>query len=71
MASVDEDQSDRRALTRTSLELPAYIWEQTREYLNANPEKRFRNMVMAGFRELGLQVDDADLVAERKRGPAG
>ena len=61
----------RRVLKGTSLELPAYVWEQARAYLNDKPDMRFRHMVMAGFRALGLEIDDEDLVAERKRGPAG
>ena len=61
----------RRVLKGTSLELPAYVWDQARAYLNDKPDMRFRHMVMAGFRALGLEIDDEDLVAERKRGPAG
>ncbi len=61
----------RRVLKATSLELPAYVWDQARAYLNDKPDMRFRHMVMAGFRALGLEIDDEDLVAERKRGPAG
>ncbi len=61
----------RRVLKGTSLELPAYVWDQARAYLNDKPDMRFRHMVMAGFRALGLEIDDEDLIAERKRGPAG
>lgn len=60
-----------KAVRKTSLELPEYVWEAAREYLNDKPDMRFRNMVMAGFRSLGLEIDDEDLIAERKRGPAG
>ena len=67
--SAPED--PRRVLKGTSLELPAYVWDQARAYLNDKPDMRFRHMVMAGFRALGLEIDDEDLIAERKRGPAG
>ena len=61
----------RRQLKGTSIELPAYVWEQVRVYLDEHPEQRIRHMVMAGFQALGLQIDPEDLVAERRRGPAG
>lgn len=60
-----------KAVKKTSLELPDYVWEAAREYLNDKPDMRFRNMVMAGFRALGLKIADEDLIAERKKGPAG
>lgn len=62
---------DRRKLRGTSIELPAYVWDQVRAYLDAHPEQRVRNMIMAGFQSLGLQIDPEDLVAERRRGPGG
>lgn len=62
---------DRRKLRGTSIELPAYVWDQVRTYLDAHPEQRVRHMVMAGFQALGLQIDPEDLVAERRRGPGG
>lgn len=69
-APADEAQ-DRRKLRGTSIELPAYVWDQVRTYLDAHPEQRVRHMIMAGFQALGLQIDPEDLVAERRRGPAG
>ena len=63
--------SDRRELKKTSLELPAYVWDQVRTYLDHHPEQRVRQMIMAGFEALGLQIDPEDLVAERRRGPGG
>ena len=62
---------DRRKLRGTSIELPAYVWDQIRAYLDTHPEMRVRHMVMAGFQALGLQIDPEDLVAERRRGPGG
>ena len=62
---------DRRELRKSSIELPAYVWDQVRTYLDAHPEQRVRHMVMAGFQALGLQIDPEDLVAERRRGPGG
>ena len=62
---------DRRKLRGTSIELPAYVWDQVRVYLDAHPEQRVRHMIMAGFQALGLDIDPEDLVAERRRGPAG
>ena len=66
-----EANPDRRKLRGTSIELPAYVWDQVRTYLDAHPEQRVRHMIMAGFQALGLQIDAEDLVAERRRGPAG
>lgn len=60
-----------KPLRYTSLGLPDYVWDATKEYLDKHPDMRFRNMVMAGFRELGIKIEDDDLIAERKRGPAG
>ena len=62
---------DRRALKKTSLELPQYVWDQVRTYLDDHPEQRVRQMIMSGFEKLGLQIDPEDLVAERRRGPGG
>ncbi len=62
---------DRRKLRGTSIELPAYVWDQVKAYLDAHPDQRVRHMIMAGFEALGLQIDPEDLVAERRRGPAG
>ena len=62
---------DRRKLRGTSIELPAYVWDQVRTYLDAHPEQRVRHMIMAGFQALGLQIDPEDLIAERRRGPGG
>ena len=62
---------DRRKLRSTNIELPVYVWDQVRTYLDVHPEQRVRHMVMAGFQALGLQIDPEDLVAERRRGPAG
>ena len=70
-AEPAEATPDRRKLRGTSIELPVYVWEQVRAYLDAHPEQRVRNMVMAGFQALGLQIDPEDLVAERRRGPGG
>ena len=62
---------DRRRLRGSSIELPVYVWDQVRTYLDAHPDQRVRHMVMAGFEALGLEIDPEDLVAERRRGPAG
>lgn len=70
-ATSETNRKRPKAVKKTSLELPDYVWEAAREYLNDKPDMRFRNMVMAGFRALGLEIDDEDLIAERKRGPAG
>lgn len=62
---------NRRELRKTSIEMPAYVWDQVRVYLDAHPEQRVRNVIMAGLQALGLQIDPEDLVAERRRGPGG
>ena len=61
----------RRKMRGPNVEFPAYVWEQVRSYLDEHPDQRFRHMVMAGFQALGLKIDPEDLVAERRRGPAG
>ena len=74
-AAADATQADaapdRRKLRGTNIELPTYVWDQVRTYLDAHPEQRVRHMVMAGFQALGLQIDPEDLIAERRRGPGG
>nr|WP_294563262.1 hypothetical protein [uncultured Rhodopila sp.] len=50
----------------TSLKLPRYVRVRAEAYLLQYPEMRFRNLVMAGFRELGIEVKDEDLIAERQ-----
>ena len=66
-----EEAPDRRKLRGTNIELPVYVWDQVRIYLDEYPEQRIRHMVMAGFQALGLQIEPEDLVAERRRGAAG
>ena len=71
-AAIQATEPDtRRKLKGTNIELPTYVWEQVRVYLDEHPDQRIRHMVMAGFQALGLQIDPEDLVAERRRGPAG
>ncbi len=70
-AAQPSEPDPRRRLKGTSIELPAYVWEQVRSYLDKHLEQRVRHMVMAGFQALGLQIDPEDLVAESRRGPGG
>lgn len=53
-------------LKPTSIRLPRYVRVRAEEYLLDHPQMRFRHLVMAGLRKLGMQVDDADLVTERQ-----
>ncbi len=71
VAAPPEEALDRRKLRGTSIELPTYVWDQVRTYLEEHPEQRVRHMIMAGFQALGLQIDPEDLIAERRRGPGG
>ena len=63
------EDDDRRALRITSLELPQYVWEQVETYKETHEHLRFRQIVMAGFRELGMQIDDEDLEAKVRARP--
>jgi hypothetical protein len=49
----------------TTLRLPRYVRVRAEAYLLRHPEMRFRNLVMAGLRELGIKINDEDLIAER------
>ena len=53
-------------LKPTSIRLPRYVRVRAEEYLLDNPQMRFRHLVMAGFKELGITVNKDDLVAERQ-----
>lgn len=53
-------------LKPTSIRLPRYVRVRAEEYLLDHPEMRFRHLVMAGFRKLGIEVHKADLLAERQ-----
>lgn len=53
-------------LKPTSIRLPRYVRVRAEEYLLVHPEMRFRHLVMAGFRKLGIKVHKADLLAERQ-----
>ena len=53
-------------LKPTSIRLPRYVRVRAEEYLLDYPEMRFRHLIMAGFKKLGMQIDDADLVTERR-----
>lgn len=55
----------------TSIRVPRYVRVRSEEYLLDHPQMRFRHLVMAGFKKLGIDVDEADLVAERQNVLAG
>jgi len=53
-------------LKPTSIRLPHYVRARAEEYLLGHPQMRFRHLVMAALKELGIEVNDDDLVAERQ-----
>ena len=53
-------------LKPTSIRLPRYVRVRAEKYLLDYPQMRFRHLVMAGFKELGIEVNKTDLVAERQ-----
>jgi len=53
-------------LKPTSIRLPRYVRVRAEEYLLDHPQMRFRHLVMAGFKKLGIKVDKDDLVTERQ-----
>jgi len=53
-------------LKPTSIRLPYYVRARAEEYLLDHPQMRFRHLVMAALKELGIEVNDNDLVAERQ-----
>lgn len=53
-------------LKPTSIRLPYYVRARAEEYLMGHPQMRFRHLVMASLKELGIEVNDDDLVAERQ-----
>jgi len=63
----DVQPSDTPAtLKPTSIRLPRYVRVRAEEYLLDHPQMRFRHLVMAGFKKLGIKVDKDDLVTERQ-----
>ena len=63
-AAKPDDTPDTRK--PTTLKLPRYVRVRAEAFLLERPEMRFRNLVMAGLRELGIEIKDEDLVAERQ-----
>lgn len=61
----------RKTLKPTSIRLPRYVRLRAEKYLLDHPEMRFRHLVMAGFKELGITIDAEDLIAERQNVLAG
>lgn len=53
-------------LKATSIRVPRYVRVRAEDYLLDHPEMRFRHLVMAGFKALGIKIDKADLVTERQ-----
>ena len=53
-------------LKPTSIRLPYYVRARAEEYLLDHPQMRFRHLAMAALKELGIEVNDEDLVAERQ-----
>lgn len=58
-------------LRPTSIKLPRYVRVRAEEYLLDHPQMRFRHLVMAAFKKLGIEVHENDLVAERQNVLAG
>ena len=52
----------------TSIDIPYYVMDQVREYLAANRDLKFRNLVLLGFTKLGMHVEPDDLRPQRQRG---
>ena len=52
----------------TSIDIPHYVMDQVREYLAANRDLKFRNLVLLGFTKLGMHVEEDDLRPQRQRG---
>jgi hypothetical protein len=46
--------------------LPHYVRVRAEEYVLDHPQMRFRHLVMAGFKKLGIKVNKDDRVAERQ-----
>ncbi len=53
-------------LRPTSIRLPYYVRARAEGYLLDHPQMRFRHLVMAALKKLGIEVHDDDLVAERQ-----
>ncbi len=53
-------------LKPTTLRLPRYVRVRAEGYLLDYPDMRFRHLVMAGFKKLGIKINNADLVTERQ-----
>ncbi len=53
-------------LKLTSIRLPYYVRARAEAYLLDHPQMRFRHLVMAALKELGIKVNDDDLIAERQ-----
>jgi hypothetical protein len=51
-----------RWVSRSEIDTPT----ECEEYLLNHPEMRFRHLIMAGLRELGVDINSEDLVAERQ-----
>jgi hypothetical protein len=62
----DTEEDDTPAtLKATTLRVPRYVRLRAEEYLLDHPEMRFRHLVMAGLKKLGIKVNKEDLVAGR------
>ena len=56
--------ADRRLLA-SNIELPLYVREGVEAYMLDHPGSTFRTVVMSGFRALGIEIEDEDLIPER------
>ena len=63
-AAKDDDTPD--TLKPTSIRVPRYVRVRAEQYLLKHPEMRFRHLVMAGFKKLGIKINEEDLIAERQ-----
>ena len=68
MASVPKrSPKARRELLRSFLRLSAYLWNEMHAYSETHPQTSAKTVLVAGLKELGMKVDDEDLVALRAR----
>ena len=48
-----------------SVYLPVYVRENAEAWLKTRPDMRLLNLILAGLRELGLSIEDEDLVIKK------
>ncbi|PYD79379.1 hypothetical protein CFR80_15155 [Komagataeibacter oboediens] len=64
---VTRPREGRKDLLRSFIRLPVYLWNDVGAYAERQENMSIKNVLMAGLRALGMDIDDEDLTTRKRR----